>query len=108
MSKIKLTLTAEHYDAITAHETDWLDEGSEISLRDYFIIRPLTLEFEAPNPWRTDIENAPIKTLIIVETWDFTSFAYKERTVWKNTLGKTIHVRSIQRWMEYPESPQRS
>ena len=58
MSKIEFKLTVDQILIVKRQYGEWLYQ-EESSLDDYFTANPVTLEFDVPSPWRTDIENAP-------------------------------------------------
>lgn len=49
MSKIKLTLTAEHYKLIAVQYDEWFEDECN-SYEESGSLHPLTLEFDVPNP----------------------------------------------------------
>ena len=100
MSKIKLTvtLTAEQILDAKEHYENWSDY-SPGSLGAYLQSHPLTLEFEVPNLWRTDFENASVclnnelNHLVI----DLFGRVYQ--------VDLHSDIRSFTHWMEIPEVP---
>ena len=108
MKKIEFKLTVAQILIVKRQYGEWLYQ-EESSLDDYFTANPVTLEFDVPSLWRTDIENAPrdgTYIYAIIECEDEIIFylcGVWYRKIEYHLAGKKFEKSDITHWMPIPK-----
>lgn len=113
MSKLKLTLTEDQLEQAKNHNAVWnltvISEDLNQTREEF--ISPLTLEFDIPSPWRTDIENAPRdRPILALINYTTNGKLYPETIQYAYGKWKVgcdnIFQSEITHWMEIPKLPE--